>query len=78
MRSVIAILTAVALLVLPGACRDTDYAWIGDEPGRSILDIEYINDTLGIRLRDIEQQVLDGTTSPYAGAHQLLSIYLDE
>ena len=53
MRTFSVILTAFTLLVLIGACKDEAPDWIASEPGRSILDLEYINDTLGIRLRDI-------------------------
>lgn len=53
MRTLCVILSVFTLLLLTAACKGEDADWIAKEPGRSILDLEYINDTLGIRLRDI-------------------------
>lgn len=53
MRTFCVILSVFTLLLLTAACKGEDADWIAKEPGRSILDLEYINDTLGIRLRDI-------------------------
>ncbi len=36
-----------------GGCRQADYSWVGQQEGKSILDLEYLNDTLDIRVEDI-------------------------
>ncbi|SFR36435.1 hypothetical protein SAMN04490243_1135 [Robiginitalea myxolifaciens] len=36
-----------------GGCRQADYSWVQQQEGKSILDLEYLNDTLGIRVQDI-------------------------
>ena len=54
MKSVLTILiSAISFSLLLTSCKKQDHDWIGQEPGHSILDLEYINDTLGLRLRDI-------------------------
>lgn len=43
----------VVFILAMGGCRQADYSWVGKEEGKSILDLEYLNDTLGIRVQDI-------------------------
>lgn len=43
----------VIFLLFLGGCKQTDYSWVAQQKGKSILDLEYLNDTLGIRLQDI-------------------------
>ena len=41
------------ILILFCGCRNPDSSWIQSEPGNSVLDLEYFNDTLGLIVRDI-------------------------
>ena len=50
-------------------CKKKDHSWIQDTEGYSILDLEYINDTLGIVLKDIRLLPLDQNKN-------LLKVYL--
>lgn len=43
----------LVILILCFSCRNPHPSWIESEPGNSVLDLEYINDTLGLIVRDI-------------------------
>lgn len=53
------------LVFLLQGCHNEDYGWLDKEEGVRVLDLKYVNDTLGLVLRDI-RVVASGVENRYA------------